>query len=171
MGRHQVSARFSSPESLEGRTLLWIQSSPVIISNPAAEGLQKVRGDRWRCKDGEVLLLGCSLYFPRLRPGFQKDPPRTGHPTVPARCWLSGGTAEAAGKKVCKEEGSLCTATRGFRFGTRRAIRIFYIHPALCRGMSPVNLHTASPHHKQLSPFPVLPAGKQGTKVAELKIK
>lgn len=47
----------------------------VIISNPAAERLQKIEEDRWCSKDGEVLLLGYSLYLLRLGAGFQKVPP------------------------------------------------------------------------------------------------
>lgn len=52
-----------------------VQPCPVIISNPASEGLQQVRGDRWRHKGGEVLLLGCSLCFLRWWFGFQRAPP------------------------------------------------------------------------------------------------
>lgn len=91
---------------------------------------------------------------------------------VLAQCGNSRACWQEGLQMGCKEEGSLlCTASQGFRFGTQRGIRIFYIHPALCRGTSPLNWHTASPHHKRLSPFPVLPAGKQGTKAAELKNK
>lgn len=48
-----------------------IQPSPVLTSNPAAGGLRKVRRDRWCCEDQDVLLLGYSLHFLRLWPGFQ----------------------------------------------------------------------------------------------------
>ena len=87
-----------------------------------------------------------------------------------AQCGNSRGCWQEDLQMGCKEERSvLCTASQGFQFGTGWGIRIFYIHPALCRGMSttPVNLHTASLHHKQLSPLPVLPAGKRGTEVLQ----
>lgn len=48
-------------------TVASVQPCPVIISNPASEGLQHIRGDRWQRKGREVLLLGYSLCFPRLR--------------------------------------------------------------------------------------------------------